>query len=128
MKKIIFTLILTLFTTLLFAQDTYYLRSKEIIIGEIINNKLNIIESDNSRVLIEMNSTKITIFTKEKQVYRLISKEKINENKVRWYCRNSEGLSCYVHILFDESASDDYVWQIGIEFSDYFWMYVCKIE
>jgi hypothetical protein len=127
MKKLIFTLLLTFITSLSIAQDIY-LRSKEILIGKRIDGKLELIESNPSNVLIELGNNKLTIFTKDKQTYRAISKKIVNDNKVVWYCLNSDGLTCNVYVIFDEETLSEYDWKIAVEFSDYSWVYICKME
>ena len=128
MKKLVLTLALLLTTILTFGQSIQYLRAKSFQLGYKVEN--SDIEWDKSSlsdcdILIKLNETDITIYSKTRQEYHVISFDgKMSNGSSRWYCSDLKGRTCNVY-LGGIKSSPGYL-SLTVEFSDYVWFYICQ--
>lgn len=128
MKKLFIVIALVLLSATTFAQSIKYMRANSLQIGTRSNTKQDFVWEKDTRpvdILIQIESSKLTIYSKVSQVYRVISLMKEETNSSKWYCADATGTNCYLYIINNANAGDVIV---GIEYSDAVWYYVGKME
>lgn len=127
MKKIILLTLLLLTSLLSFSQDVGFGRAVELYTGyrdtneEIVWNGL----PTSVDILIKLENDKVTIFSKEVQVYRVVTKLTDEDLHIAYRMLDSNGQKCNFHI--GPSETQGYIF-IAIEYSDYAWMYLTKLD
>ena len=127
MKKFILSILLFLSTLLSFSQEVGFARATEFYIGrrdvnqEIIwNGTPSVVD-----ILIKLEDDKVTIFSKEVQVYRVVAKIRDEESIITYRMLDLNGINCNFHMGPSETQGKIF---IAIEYSDYAWMYLTKID
>lgn len=127
MKKLLCLLTMLLFTTLSFAQDIFYLRAEAFQAGKK-NYYKEIIWDESTQtscdILIKLEETKAVIYSKETQVYHVISYKGKENGVSKWFCSDAEGRKCNIYLTYLEEYPDKL--GVVVEFSDYAWFYVCR--
>ena len=127
MKKL-FLLVLLFFTTLIYSQSNpYYLRAESFKAGKK-DYKGTVIWDDSSLtycdILIKLEDKQATIYSKTKQIYRVISMTTNNNQGSQWYCLDDKGYYCNLYLI--TLVNNPGKLAFAIEYSDYSWYYVCK--
>jgi len=126
MKKLLVVLVFLLVPLVSFSQS--FLRAYELNIG--YKNSYGKIEWTSTpipvNILIKAESSKVTIFSKRIQVYRVIKLIEQTDNKSIWSCNDDNGVTCNVFILTSSNKPD--VLFIGVEYSDIIWFYSTLAE
>jgi hypothetical protein len=126
-KKIILTIIALISINLLSAQ-TSFVRAYELNIGyKNSYGKIDWSPTPTSvDILIKAESSKVTIYSKRTQVYRIVKLLNQNETKSMWLCNDDNGVVCNVFILI--SSNKPGVLFVGVEYSDVTWFYSTTAE
>lgn len=72
-------------------------------------------------ILIRVDDSKVTIYSKVTQVYRTISLVKNTSNTMTYYCNDANGIGCNISVYMTESAPGSVF--VYIEYNDVAWMY-----
>lgn len=130
MKKLLTLLTFVFFTTIAFSQNVIHLRAFELNYGFRVNSESPISWVDETKpvdILISVERTKITIYSKEVQVYRMINPVETNNDRMsKFYCSNNNGINCNV-MMFTQKESPDVIF-LAVEFNDMVWYYATKPE
>jgi len=120
-------MLFTLTSVTAFSQKVY-LRASEFNIGyrPDTNHSVTWGIRKEVNILIEIEENKSTVYSKEKQVYRLISASQDGEKFKRFYCLNDKGIPCHV-LIFSNPEEPEFLY-FAVEFSDYVWYYKTKPE
>jgi hypothetical protein len=76
-------------------------------------------------ILIKLEDDKVTIFSQQLQVYRVVTKIRDEESIITYRMLDSNGINCNFHM--GPSETQGYIF-IAIEYSDYAWMYLTEID
>ena len=123
MKKIILSVILTLFTLISTAQGLEYARARTFNVGhrdfstnEIVWNGT----TSECNILIKLTDNKVTIFSKTQQEYYVVGKLAEMDNTAQYRMQDANGISCNFYMGQSEIPG---VMFMVVEYSDYAWMY-----
>jgi hypothetical protein len=118
---------LVLSTLLSFSQEVGFARATELYTGyRDTNNEIVWNGSPTSvDILIKLEDDKVTIFSQQLQVYRVVTKIRDEESYITYRMLDSNGINCNFHM--SPSETQGYIF-IAIEYSDYSWMYLTKID
>ena len=123
MKKIILSLILTLFTIISTAQGLEYARARTFNVGhrdfstnEIVWNGT----TSECNILIKLTDNKVTIFSKTQQEYYVVGKLAEMDNTAQYRMQDANGISCNFYMGQSEIPG---VLFMVVEYNDYAWMY-----
>ena len=123
MKKIILSLILTLFTIISTAQGLEYARARTFNVGhrdfatnEIVWNGT----TSECNILIKLTDNKVTIFSKTQQEYYVVGKLAEKDNTAQYRMQDVNGISCNFYMGPTEIQG---VLFMVVEYNDYAWMY-----
>ena len=123
MKKIILSLILTLFTIISTAQGLEYARARTFNVGhrdfatnEIVWNGT----TSECNILIKLTDNKVTIFSKTQQEYYVVGKLAEKDNTAQYRMQDANGTSCNFYMGPTEIQG---VLFMVVEYNDYAWMY-----
>jgi hypothetical protein len=127
MKKLLL-LILLFFTTLIYSQNNpFYLRAESFKAGEK-NYKGDVVWDDSTLsycdILIKLDDQQATIYSKTKQIYRVVSMTTKDNQGSQWYCLDDRGYYCNLYLISLKDNPNKLVF--AIEYSDYSWYYICK--
>jgi hypothetical protein len=127
MKKFILSLVLIASSLLSFSQEVGFAKAVELYTGyRDTNNEIVWNGSPKSvDILIKLEDDKVTIFSQEQQVYRVVTKLSDENLYVTYRMVDSQGGNCNFHM--GPSETQGYVF-IAIEYNDYAWMYLTKID
>lgn len=127
MKKFILSIFLVLSTLLSFSQEVGFARATELYTGyRDTNNEIVWNGSPSSvDILIKLEDDKVTIFSQQLQVYRVVTKLRDEDSYITYRMLDSNGINCNFHM--GPSETQGYIF-IAIEYSDYAWMYLTKID
>jgi hypothetical protein len=127
MKKFILSLILVVSSLLSFSQEIGFARATELYTGyRDTNNEIIWNGSPTSvDILIKLEDDKVTIFSQQLQVYRVVTKIRDEESYITYRMLDSNGINCNFHM--GPSETQGYIF-IAIEYNDYAWMYLTKID
>jgi hypothetical protein len=122
MRKILILLSFVLLSLVSFSQENLFGRAYLLYTAESDGTELvwnnEPIKCD---ILVQIEGQKVTIYSKETQIYRIVSLEENDVNTSKYKAVNTNGVKCYLYIgrygEFDDIA-------ITIEFSDLGWTYV----
>jgi hypothetical protein len=127
MKKFILSLVLIASSLLSFSQEVGFAKAVELYTGyRDTNNEIVWNGSPKSvDILIKLEDDKVTIFSQEQQVYRVVAKLSDENLYVTYRMVDSQGGNCNFHM--GPSETQGYVF-IAIEYNDYAWMYLTEID
>ena len=128
MKKLITLLTLILITISGYSQDVKFLRASSFTFAtrETPDSKFVFNQTKDANVLIKVETNKVTIYSKETQVYRLVEPKKKTETSVEYLATNSTGLLCNVMIMILPDVPKKLF--LSVEFSDCMWYYTTEVE
>ena len=128
MKKFILSILLVISTLLTFSQDIAFARAHQFTIGkrDFSTNELVWNGTPTScDILIKLEGSKVTIYSNQKQEYRVVAKLTETEDGVQYRMLDANGISC--NFYMGPIANSQSVF-IAIEYNDYSWMYNCTDE
>lgn len=127
MKKLILATLLTLTSLLSFSQDVGFARASEFYTGYRDTDQQIVWNGSPTTVdiLIKLEDDKVTIFSKEVQVYRVVKKLTSEDNYASYRMIDSNGLNCNFHM--GPAETEGYLF-MAIEYNDYAWMYLTKLD
>jgi hypothetical protein len=127
MKKFILSIFLVLSTLLSFSQEVGFARATELYTGYRDTNEEIVWNGSPSSVdiLIKLEDDKVTIFSQQTQIYRVVTKIRDEESIITYRMLDSNGINCNFHM--GPSETQGYIF-IAIEYSDYAWMYLTEID
>ena len=127
MKKFILSIFLVLSTLLSFSQEVGFARATELYTGHRDTNNEIVWNGSPSSVdiLIKLEDDKVTIFSQQLQVYRVVTKLRDEDSYITYRMLDSNGNNCNFHM--GPSETQGYIF-IAIEYSDYAWMYLTEID
>ena len=130
MKKLILILIFVFTSLLSFSQETpLFLRAEKFKAG-MVDNKHNVLWDETTLkecdILIKLEDSQATIYSKTLQTYRVISMVNKTSDGSQWYCLDSNGTKCYLYLTTHNDSPNKLI--LGIEYCDYVWCYVCRLD
>ena len=128
MKKFILSILLVISTLLTFSQDIAFARAHQFTIGKRDYSTNQIVWNGTPTscdILIKLEDNKVTIYSNQKQEYRVVTKLVETEDGVQYRMLDANGISCNFYMGPIESSSLIF---IAIEYNDYSWMYYCVDE
>lgn len=127
MKKFILSTLLVFSTLLSFSQEIGFAKAVELYTGyRDTNNEIVWNGSPTEvNVLIKLETDKVTIFSEELQVYRLVSKIRDEDSYMTYRMLDANGFNCNFHM--GPSETQGYIF-IAIEYGDFAWMYLTEIN
>ena len=128
MKKFILSTLLVISTLLTFSQDIAFARAHQFTIGKRDFSTNQIVWNGTPTscdILIKLEDNKVTIYSNQKQEYRVVTKLTETEDGVQYRMLDANGTSCNLYMGPIESSSLIF---IAIEYNDYSWMYYCVDE
>jgi hypothetical protein len=128
MKKFILSVLLVLSTLLTFSQDIAFARAHQFTIGkrDFSTNELVWNGTPSScDILIKLEDSKVTIYSNQKQEYRVVTKLAETKDGVQYRMLDANGISC--NFYMGPIANSSLIF-IAIEYNDYSWMYNCTDE
>jgi len=128
MKKFILLIILIVSTLLSFSQEIAFARAKQFNIGyrDFSNNQ--VVWNGNPsecNILIKLEETTVTIFSKTKQEYHVVAKLTETNDGVQYRMLDANGTSCNFYMGPITNSQSVF---IAIEYNDFSWMYYCTDE
>jgi hypothetical protein len=128
MKNFILSTLLVLSTLFSFSQEVGFARANQLTVGKRDFSTNEIVWNGTPTavdILIKLEDDKVTIFSKETQVYRVVTKLRDEESIITYRMLDSNGINCNFHMGSSGTEGSIY---IAIEYSDYAWMYLTKID
>jgi hypothetical protein len=127
MKKFILSLFLVFSTLLSFSQEVGFARAVELYTGYRDTNQEIVWNGSPTSVdiLIKLEDDKVTIFSQELQVYRVVAKTSDEDSYISYRMLDLNGSNCNFHM--GPSETQGYIF-IAIEYNDYAWMYLTEID
>lgn len=127
MKKFILSLFLVVSSLLSFSQEIGFARAVELYTGYRDTNEEIVWNGSPTEVdiLIKLEDDKVTIFSQELQVYRVVGKIRDEDSYITYRMLDSNGSNCNFHM--GPSETQGYIF-IAIEYNDYAWMYLTEID
>jgi hypothetical protein len=128
MKKFILSILLVVSTLLTFSQDIAFARAHQFTIGKRDYSTNQIVWNGtptNCDILIKLEGNKVTIYSNQKQEYRVVTKLVETEDGVQYRMLDTNGTSC--NFYMGPIANSQSVF-IAVEYNDFSWMYYCTDE
>ncbi len=128
MKKIILSVLLVISTLLTFSQDIAFARAHQFTIGKRDYSTNQIVWNGTPTscdILIKLEDNKVTIYSNQKQEYRVVAKLVETEDGVQYRMLDANGTSC--NFYMGPIANSQSVF-IAVEYNDFSWMYYCTDE
>jgi hypothetical protein len=128
MKKFILSTLLVLSTLLSFSQDIAFARAHQFTIGKRDFSTNEIVWNGTSTscdILIKLEGNRVTIYSNQKQEYRVVTKLVETEDGVQYRMLDANGTSC--NFYMGPIANSQSVF-IAVEYNDFSWMYYCTDE
>jgi len=128
MKKFILSILLVVSTLLTFSQDIAFARAHQFTIGKRDYSTNQIVWNGtptNCDILIKLEGNKVTIYSNQKQEYRVVTKLVETEDGVQYRMLDANGTSC--NFYMGPIANSLSVF-IAVEYNDFSWMYYCTDE
>jgi hypothetical protein len=128
MKKFILSTLLVLSTLLTFSQDIAFARAHQFTIGKRDFSTNEIVWNGTSTscdILIKLEGNRVTIYSNQKQEYRVVTKLVETEDGVQYRMLDANGTSC--NFYMGPIANSQSVF-IAVEYNDFSWMYYCTDE
>lgn len=85
-----------------------------------------ILDGQECNILVELHPTKVIIYSKKTQTYRIVYQLPTEGNTVGWFCKDADGISCH----FKMTADPEYpgFMALAVEYNDAIWFYVASHE
>ena len=128
MKKFILSTLLVLSTLLTFSQDIAFARAHQFTIGKRDFSTNEIVWNGTPTscdILIKLEGNRVTIYSNQKQEYRVVTKLVETEDGVQYRMLDANGTSC--NLYMGPIANSMSVF-IAVEYNDFSWMYYCADE
>ena len=128
MKKFILSTLLVLSTLLTFSQDIAFARAHQFTIGKRDFSTNELVwngKPTSCDILIKLEGNKVTIYSNQKQEYRVVTKRAETEDGVQYRMLDANGISC--NFYMGPIANSLSVF-IAVEYNDFSWMYYCTDE
>ena len=128
MKKFILSILLVISTLLTFSQDIAFARAHQFTIGKRDFSTNQIVWNGpptSCDILIKLEGNKVTIYSNQKQEYRVVTKLSETEDGVQYRMLDANGTSC--NFYMGPIANSLSVF-IAVEYNDFSWMYYCTDE
>jgi len=128
MKKFILSILLVISTLLTFSQDVAFARAHQFTIGKRDFSTNEIVWNGTSTIcdiLIKLEGNRVTIYSNQKQEYRVVTKLVETEDGVQYRMLDANGTSC--NFYMGPIANSQSVF-IAVEYNDFSWMYYCTDE
>ena len=128
MKKFILSTLLVISTLLTFSQDIAFARAHQFTIGKRDFSTNEIVWNGTSTscdILIKLEGNRVTIYSNQKQEYRVVAKLVETEDGVQYRMLDANGTSC--NFYMGPIANSLSVF-IAVEYNDFSWMYYCTDE
>jgi len=128
MKKFILSVLLVISTLLTFSQDIAFARAHQFTIGKRDFSTNEIVWNgtpSSCDILIKLEDSKVTIYSNQKQEYRVVNKLAETKDGVQYRMLDANGISC--NFYMGPIANSSLIF-IAIEYNDYSWMYNCTDE
>jgi len=128
MKKFILSILLVISTLLTFSQDIAFARAHQFTIGKRDYSTNQIVWNGTPTscdILIKLEDNKVTIYSNQKQEYRVVTKLVETEDGVQYRMLDANGTSC--NFYMGPIANSLSVF-IAVEYNDFSWMYYCTDE
>ncbi len=128
MKKFILSILIVISTLLTFSQDVAFARAHQFTIGKRDYSTNQIVWNGTSTscdILIKLEGNKVTIYSNQKQEYRVVTKLVETEDGVQYRMLDANGTSC--NFYMGPIANSLSVF-IAVEYNDFSWMYYCTDE
>jgi hypothetical protein len=128
MKKFILSTLLVISTLLTFSQDIAFARAHQFTIGKRDFSTNQIVWNGTPTscdILIKLEDNKVTIYSNQKQEYRVVTKLTETEDGVQYRMLDANGTSC--NFYMGPIANSLSVF-IAVEYNDFSWMYYCTDE
>jgi len=127
MKKFILSLVLVVSSLLSFSQEIGFARATELYTGYRDTNQEIVWNGCPTTVdiLIKLEDDKVTIFSQQTQIYRVVGKLHDEDSYITYRMVDLQGGNCNFHM--GPSETQGYIF-IAIEYNDYAWMYLTKID
>jgi len=128
MKKFILSILLVISTLLTFSQDIAFARAHQFTIGKRDFSTNQIVWNGTPTscdILIKLEGNKVTIYSNQKQEYRVVAKLVETEDGVQYRMLDANGTSC--NFYMGPIANSQSVF-IAVEYNDFSWMYYCTDE
>jgi hypothetical protein len=128
MKKFILSILLVISTLLTFSQDIAFARAHQFTIGKRDFSTNEIVWNGTSTscdILIKLEGNRVTIYSNQKQEYRVVTKLVETEDGVQYRMLDANGTSC--NFYMGPIANSLSVF-IAVEYNDFSWMYYCTDE
>jgi hypothetical protein len=128
MKKLIALLILSLALTVSSIGQTAYARAYSFAIGSRDYSTNELVWNGTPtacNILIKIEGDVVTVFSKQKQVYHVVTKLNETADGVQYRMLSDEGVACNMYMGPIEGTPNMF---IAIEYNDYAWIYSCTDE
>jgi len=127
MKKFILSLVLVVSSLLSFSQEIGFARATELYTGYRDTNQEIVWNGSSTSVdiLIKLEDDKVTIFSQQTQIYRVVGKLHDEDSYITYRMVDLQGGNCNFHM--GPSETQGYIF-IAIEYNDYAWMYLTKLD
>jgi len=128
MKKFILSIFLVISTLLTFSQDIAFARAHQFTIGKRDFSTNQIVWNGTPTscdILIKLEDNKVTIYSNQKQEYRVVTKLAETEDGVQYRMLDANGTSCNFYMGPIANSSSIF---IAVEYNDFSWMYYCTDE
>jgi hypothetical protein len=126
MRKLLLSILLMFFSTVLFAQPSF-LRGHRLHIGSV-NSSGKVVwdEGSDSDVLIKIDGSLITIYSATRQDLHCTERIGSGEDQTKWKAVDQDGVICYIYIGYSEAADSTY---LMVEYSNvWYCIYTYKEE
>ena len=125
MKKFITCLIALISINLVSAQT--FLRATGMVVGYKNQYTSDIAweEAKPVNILIKVETSKVTIYSKTTQEYRKISVTNSSSTSSTWYANDHKGKTCNIAVFTVEDSPSIFV---HVEYKDMTWMYITNFE
>jgi hypothetical protein len=128
MKKFILSILLVISNLLTFSQEIAFARAHQFTIGKRDFSTNELVWNGTSTscdILIKLEGNKVTIYSNQKQEYRVVTKLAETEDGVQYRMLDANGISCNFYMGPIANSTSIF---IAIEYNDYSWMYNCTDE
>jgi hypothetical protein len=128
MKKFILSIFLVISTLLTFSQDIAFARAHQFTIGKRDFSTNEIVWNGTSTscdILIKLEGNRVTIYSNQKQEYRVVTKLVETEDGVQYRMLDANGTSCNFYMGPIVNSKSVF---IAVEYNDFSWMYYCTDE
>jgi hypothetical protein len=126
MKKLLLLSLVLFSFTVSYAQS--FLRASGLVFG-IKSAQTGVVKWDDPisvNLLAKLETSKVTIYSKTVQEYRIISMTSKTDNMTTWYCSDHNGKTCNFSLFTTPDKPGSYF--LYVEYNDAVWMYISKPE